>query len=818
MGLVSNLSITKKLILITMGASALALLLSTLINVFMQGYQYRESLAEHVVTVARAIGTNNVAALTFEDEQLGRQALAALENEPSFLQAHLYDENGSRLAHYDRSDADIVHGSYEPPGVRQSDISASGPDPDLLAASVENASTEQRFEGFRYLDLITPVVYEGELVGFVHIRASLRQLFASLARGGLIAAGVVALAMLAAYILALRMQGLVSAPIIELVELTRQVREKGDYSLRATQRGTDEIGTLISSFNEMLGKMKTRDMQLEDNQRRLADRQARLVEANKQLQVAVRENADAREAAEAANRAKSDFLARMSHEVRTPMNGVIGMLELLARTPLTRDQKHYVSAIDQSSETLLAIINDILDFSKIEAGKLRLDKTQVRIREAVEETVELLASRANANDCELVYDISPEAELYVECDGIRVRQILMNLVANACKFTKDGEIGVHVTHAGRDGDRHRLRFEVRDTGIGIKPENLKAIFESFSQEDGSTTRRYGGTGLGLAICRELVAIMDGEIGVESEVGKGSTFWFELPLDLAEDDGVFRRVEELAGNHALIVDDNQTNRDMMSALVRSWKMTSVVVDGTDAALAALRESRETGEHFDIALLDWHMPDRDGIELAREIASDPVFKELPIVLLSSASVQEVLEEHEEVPVAAYITKPVRQARLEDCLLHMLVEGQDKTFTSVHHEIAANNAISKLRVLLVEDNEINQQVANGMLSAMGCEVEIAVNGQQAVEILEQAAFDIVLMDCQMPVMDGYQATAAIREREADKPGRRQTIIALTANAMPEDRDRCLTAGMDDYLSKPFTVDKLRSLLEAWLPHLAA
>ncbi len=805
MGLVSNLSITKKLILITMGASALALLVSTVINVSMQGYLYRESLAEHMETVARAIGTNNVAALTLENRQLGRQALAALGNEPTFLQANLYDERGSRLADYARLDADGAYGSF-------------GPDPDLIARGVETAMTVRRFEGFRHLDLVTPVVHQGDLVGFVHIRTSLSKLFANLARGALLAVLVVGLAMLAAWVLAMRMQGLVSAPIIELADLTRRVREKGDYSLRATQRGSDEVGMLISSFNEMLRKMKMRDRQLEKNQRRLADRQARLVEANEQLQAAVHENSEAREAAEAANRAKSDFLARISHEVRTPMNGVIGMLELLARTPLTRDQLHYVSAIDRSSETLMAIINDILDISKIEAGKLVLDRTRIRIREAVEETVELLAGRAMSNSCELVYDIAPDADLFVECDGIRVRQILMNLVGNACKFTHEGEIAVRVSHVGRTGNVHRLRFEISDTGIGIRSENLETIFESFSQEDGGTTRRYGGTGLGLAICSELVALMDGEIGVDSEIGKGSTFWFELPLAVVADDGLVRRVEELKGHHALVVDDNEINRDMLSALIDSWKMSAVVVDSADAALEALRESRETNELFDIALLDWNMPGKDGVELAREIGSDPVFRDLPIVLLSSSSVQEVLEENGEIPVAAYITKPVRQARLEDCLLHMLVAGEEKTFTNIHSEIAANNAISKLRVLLVEDNQINQQVASGMLGAMGCEVEIACTGQEAVEILEQAAFDIVLMDCQMPVMDGYQATAAIRAREQERSQPRQTIIALTANALPEDRDRCLAAGMDDYLSKPFTVDRLREVLEAWLPQSLA
>jgi two-component system sensor histidine kinase/response regulator len=809
MGLVSNLSITKKLILITMGASGLALLLSTVVNVLVQGYNYRESLAEHTITVARAIGTNNVAALTFEDEQLGRQALSALANEPSFLQANLYDENGSRLAYYDRRETELRHGRYEPSGAdRGARLSGNyGPDPELLAASVANAGTVRVFEGFRYLDLITPVVYEGDLVGFVHIRASLSSLFAGLAKGALIAIAVVTLAMAAAYFLAMRMQGLVSAPIIELVDLTRRVSSEGDYSLRATVRGSDEVNTLISSFNAMLDEVNARDEKLAENQRRL-------VEANDKLKEAVRENAEAREAAEAANRAKSDFLARMSHEVRTPMNGVIGMLELLARTSLTGEQKHYIRAIDQSSETLLAIINDILDFSKIEAGKFVLDPTDIKIREPVEDTVELLAGRAASNNSELVYDIAADADLFVVGDGIRLRQVLMNLVGNACKFTADGEIRVHVSKAGRDGDRHRLRFEIRDTGIGIREENLDRIFESFSQEDGGTTRRYGGTGLGLAICRELVTQMDGEIGVDSEVGKGSTFWFEVPFELAFDDGVVRRIEELAGHHVLIVDDNQTNREMLSALAERWKMTSIVVDSADAALEALRQSREIDRPFDLALLDWHMPDKDGIELAREIGADPVFSDLPLVLLSSASVREVLEENDDVPVAAYLTKPVRQARLEDCLLHLLVAGEDKTFTNIHCEIAANNAISRLRVLLVEDNAINQQVANGMLTSMGCDVEIASNGRDAVEMLEQAAFDIVLMDCQMPIMDGYAATGAIREREGEGRYPRQTIIALTANALPEDRDRCIAAGMDDYLSKPFTVDKLRAVLESWLP----
>ncbi|MEM8684726.1 MAG: histidine kinase dimerization/phospho-acceptor domain-containing protein, partial [Pseudomonadota bacterium] len=469
MSFFSNLSLSKKLVVITVGTAVVSLVLATAILSVSQAYAYRSDLSLQMVTVANAIGTNNVAAITFEDGVLGDQALSTLSADASFLFASLYDLAGARLASFRSVQA----------GAKTDSLNTA-----LLAEAVDSRVTVTSYHGFDYVDVIEPVVYENNTVGFIHIRASLDGVIDRLQNSAYYVAGILALVILLAFILSLWLQGVVSGPIMDLVEVTRRVRGDGDYSVRSDYAGKDEIGALVHGFHDMLDQIGERDRDLQDKQRQLAEHTASLEATNDELQKAMDESVRAMQSAKAASQAKSEFLARMSHEIRTPMNGVIGMLELLERTPLDRDQKHFVTTIDQSAETLLAVINDILDFSKIEAGTLLLDKQDLHVRECVESVIELLASRAHEKGVEMVCHVDPAADLTVCGDGIRLRQVLMNLVANAIKFTEHGEIKVAVTTIRDENDVATLKFSVEDTGIGIREDNLDVIFDSFSQEDG----------------------------------------------------------------------------------------------------------------------------------------------------------------------------------------------------------------------------------------------------------------------------------------------------------------------------------------------
>ena len=794
-------SLNRKLTSMCLQAAASALLVVYVAFALATVTGERREERQELEALAAVLAQGGLDAVQFNDRRLATQLLAALEARRGLASAVLYDRKGQPFAAWHATGQDAAD-KVEALG---------GLDPDTVAAAADAGSRPWLPVLRVYRVLGAPLDADGRAlppVGAVMIESDLVPLWLDIARALGVMALALAAALLTAFVLVRRLRRSISDPIGKLINAAQKVSASQNYTLRIAHNRNDELGVLIDSFNNMLAQIEGRGAALTHHRDEL----------ERQVGVRTEQLEKAKNAAEAASRAKSAFLATMSHEIRTPMNGVLGMTEMLLGTELTETQRNYTRLVKQSGEHLLVIINDILDFSKIEAGKLTVEYINFNLWDLLDDIHTVYTPQAEAKNIPLHFDIANDIPVAICGDPNRLRQIMANLLGNAVKFTDQGRILAKVRIASEDNQAVMLRFEVHDTGIGISRDARSRIFEAFSQADDSTTRKYGGTGLGLAISKQLVELMGGSIGVENALTQGSVFWFTVAFDKrrVDPDAPGDHQHTIDGLRVLLVDESETSRIGLERHLATWRVECDAAESADEALERLDEAARAGRPYDAAILDMELSHTSGLLLAAQIKLDAATRATRLVLLSPERLAADPVQRREAGVAYQLIKPARAADLFACLAtppRGQVAPAPRFMPPRPLHLDANRPRTR-RVLLAEDNPVNIEVARAMLESLDLQVDCARNGEDALQAVRTNSYDAVLMDCQMPVMDGFAATAAIRreEREAGR-GRVLPIIAITANALQGDREACLAAGMDDYLSKPFSQQEIAAVIGRWM-----